>query len=345
MLKKTLALIASCVFALFITGCQNFISFDSSDNSENTDNQKTESPLLTFSFDGNSTRTINPVLDCSKLTAITLKGTVADGVEETLFTGKTYAEITAADFNIALTKAGTYSFVMMAKLNERNYSCSLSNVEIKNGKNALSFSMSFINQDENLVAGNGNIEVNLQIKNHSDIKYAKASLVKADGTTVYDEEMITKTENGIFIYTKSNVSAGNYIVKYAFYNGENLLGYYMENVNVSKDLSSTAIRNVEDVAQYHKINYQLNGGSWVEGYDAAGAYSKFGIVSSLPAWDKAFKVNDGIEGWYYDSGLTQKATSENIKTKTGDITLYASYDLISSAEGLVNLVNRSNFEF
>lgn len=344
MSKKTLTVIASYVFILLITvftGCQNLTSFNLNGTFENPNSEitKNETPFLTFNFYGGNEKTVNPVFDCSKLTAITLKGTVTDGVEETLFTEKTYAEITGAGFSVPLAKEGTYSFVMTAKLNERNYSCSLSNIEIKNGKNALSFSMSFTSQDENFVPGNGNIQINLKIKNHSDIKYAKVSLLKNDGTSAYGEEKIDNTGNGTFTFSKSNVSVGNYTVKYSFYNGENLLGYYMETVNVSKDLNSTAIREVEAVAQYYKITYALGDGSWVTDYEGASVYSKFGIAS-LPAWNKAFKGYDGVAGWYYDEGLSEAATLENIKTKTGDITLYAKYDLISSADGFGNLISK-----
>lgn len=342
MLKKLLN-VAPLVFALFFMGCQDFINpTELTDNLETTESEvtQTEPPFLTLSFNGDNERTVNPTFNNSKLTEITLKGTVTNGVEETLFTGKTYAEITAENFTVPLKKTGTYSFVMTAKLNERNYSCSLANIEIKNGKNALGFSLAFTSQDKNFVAGNGNIQINLKVKNHSDIKYAKVCLLKNDGTPAYDEEKLDNSNSGTFTYAKSNVPAGNYTVKYSFYNGENLLGYYMETVNVSKDLSSTAIREVEDVAEYHKINYVLNGGSWVEGYEPASAYSKFGIVSSLPAWNKAFKENDGVDGWYYDESFTKKATNENIKTKTGDITLYPKYDLISSADGFGDFVNR-----
>lgn len=341
MLKKLLN-VAPLVFALFFIGCQDFINpTELTDNLETTESEvtQTETPFLTLSFNGDNERTVNPTFNNSKLTEITLKGTVTNGVEETLFTGKTYAEITAENFTVPLKKTGTYSFVMTAKLNERNYSCSLANIEIKNGKNALGFSLAFTSQDKNFVAGNGNIQINLKVKNHSDIKYAKVCLLKNDGTPAYEEEKIDNSNSGTFTYTKSNVPAGNYTVKYSFYNGENLLGYYMETVNVSKDLSSTAIREVEDVAEYHKINYVLNGGSWVEGYEPASAYSKFGIAS-LPAWNKAFKGNDGVDGWYFDKSLTEKATEENIKTKTGDITLYPKYDLISSADGFGDFVNR-----
>lgn len=339
---KKLVNVVPFVFVLLFMGCQNFFN-----TTELTDNWGTtkydvandDTPFITLSFNNGNERTVNPTFDCSKLTAITLKGTVAGGVEETLFTGKTFTEITNTNFKVQLKKTGTYSFVMTAKLNERNYSCSLANIEIKNGKNALGFSMSFINQDENFVAGNGNIQINLKIKKHSDIKYAKVSLLKNDGTPVYDEEKVNKTESGAFTYAKSNVPAGNYIVKYAFYNDENLLGYYMESVNVSKDLSSIAIREVEAAAEYHKINYVLNGGSWVEGYEGAGVYSKYGI-SSLPAWNKAFKGYEGVAGWYYNSELTDKATLENLKNQTGDITLFAKYDLIAYSDGFGDLINR-----
>lgn len=337
MSKKALKVIASFVFALFFIGCQNNNLFSTYDDSEIT---KNETPFLTLNVNGDNERTVNPAFDTSKLTAITLKGTVSGGVEETLFTDKTYTEITAENFTVPLTKKGTYSFVMTAKLNERNYSCSLANIEIKSGKNALSFTLSFTSQDENFVEGNGNFEINLKVKNHSDIKYAKVCLLKNDGTPAYAEEKLDNSNSGTFTYTKSNVPAGNYTVKYSFYNGENLLGYYMETVNVSKDLSSTAIREVEAVAQYYKITYALGDGSWVEGYEPASAYSKFGIASSLPAWNKAFKDNDGVEGWYYDENFTAKATDENIKTKTGDITLYPKYDLIAYADGFGDFIKR-----
>lgn len=339
---KKLVNVVPFVFVLLFMGCQNF--FNTTELTDNWGTTKYEvanddTPFVTLSFNNGNERTVNPTFDCSKLTAITLKGTVAGGVEETLFTGKTFTEITNTNFKVQLKKTGTYSFVMTAKLNERNYSCSLANIEIKNGKNALGFSMSFINQDENFVAGNGNIQINLKIKKHSDIKYAKVSLLKNDGTPAYDEEKVNKTESGAFTYAKSNVPAGNYIVKYAFYNDENLLGYYMESVNVSKDLSSIAIREVEAAAEYHKINYVLNGGSWVEGYEGAGVYSKYGI-SSLPAWNKAFKGYEGVAGWYYDEGLSETATIENLKNQTGDITLYAKYDLIAYSDGFGDLINR-----
>lgn len=338
---KKLVNVVPFVFVLLFMGCQNF--FNTTELTDNWGTTKYEvanddTPFVTLSFNNGNERTVNPTFDCSKLTAITLKGTVAGGVEETLFTGKTFTEITNTNFKVQLKKTGTYSFVMTAKLNERNYSCSLANIEIKNGKNALGFSMSFINQDENFVAGNGNIQINLKIKKHSDIKYAKVRLLKNDGTPVC-EEKVNKTEDGTFTYAKSNVPAGNYIIKYAFYNGDNLLGYYMESVNVSKDLSSIAIREVEAAAEYHKINYVLNGGSWVEGYEGAGVYSKYGI-SSLPAWNKAFKGYEGVAGWYYDEGLSETATIENLKNQTGDITLYAKYDLIAYSDGFGDLINR-----
>lgn len=339
---KKLVNVVPFVFVLLFMGCQNF--FNTTELTDNWGTTKYEvanddTPFVTLSFNNGNERTVNPTFDFSKLTAITLKGTVAGGVEETLFTGKTFTEITNTNFKVQLKKTGTYSFVMTAKLNERNYSCSLANIEIKNGKNALGFSMSFINQDENFVAGNGNIQINLKIKKHSDIKYAKVSLLKNDGTPAYDEEKVNKTESGAFTYAKSNVPAGNYIVKYAFYNDGNLLGYYMESVSVSKDLSSIAIREVEAAAEYHKINYVLNGGSWVEGYEGGGVYSKYGI-SSLPAWNKAFKGYEGVAGWYYDEGLSQTATIENLKNQTGDITLYAKYDLIAYSDGFGDLINR-----
>lgn len=344
MSKKILSLIASFVFAGIICGCQNLTSFNgTSPSGENqsidgtSGNAESEEIFLTLNFGDVSAKTVNPVCGLSKLTDISLKGTLAGGAEETLISGKTYEEVTGEGFAVPLKKAGTYAFVMTAKLNERNYSCSLTDIEIKNGNNSLEFVLAFAGQDAEFVSGNGSIAINLKIENHSDIKYAKVNLLKTDGTQVFEEEKIDNTSNGIFNYEKSNVPAGNYTVKYSFYNADNLLGYYMESVNVSKDLSSTAIREAEAVAEYYKINYELNGGAWESDYAAASAYSKFGI-SFLPAWNKAFKGNEAVEGWYYDSGLTQKADLQNIKNKTGDITLYAKYDLISYSEGFETVV-------
>lgn len=344
MSKKILSLIASFVFAGIICGCQNLTSFNGtspSGENQSTDrtsgNAESEEIFLTLSFGDVSVKTVNPVCELSKLTDISLKGTLAGGAEETLISGKTYEEVTGEGFAVPLKKAGTYAFVMTAKLNERNYSCSLTDIEIKNGNNSLEFVLASAGQDAEFVSGNGSIAINLKIKNHSDIKYAKVNLLKTDGTQAFEEEKIDNTLNGIFNYAKSNVPAGNYTVKYSFYNADNLLGYYMESVNVSKDLSSTAIREAEAVAEYYKINYELNGGAWESDYAAASAYSKFGI-SFLPAWNKAFKGNEAVEGWYYDDKFTQKADLQNIKNKTGDITLYAKYDLISYSEGFETVV-------
>lgn len=344
-MRKRLSLFISiCILIVCCFGCQNLLSDDFRESSEISQNK---TPFLTLNFNELESKTVNPQTEFSNLTDIELKGTLSGENEATLFSGKTYAEITAPDFSVPLEKTGTYSFVMTAKLNERNYSCSLADVEIKNGNNSLIFVLSFINQDETFVAGNGNLNVDLKIKNHSEIKYAAVCLLKNDNTVAFDEEKINKTEDGIFTYSKKNIPAGNYTVKYSFYDSDALLGYYMESVNISKDLSSTAVREVESVAEYSKITFELNGAKWIDGYEGARVYSKFS-TNLFPSRDKVDVGVNFLEGWYYDSNFSEKATVENIKNKTGDITLYAKYGFsvpsIYASELIAKIEKAENFD-
>ena len=226
-----------------------------------------------------------------------------------------------------LLDVGTYDFKMVFKdkTGEEIFIGEISNRDIAAGDNSLIFNMKLP------TTGNGSIEIKLNWKKSDNITKVTAGLYGiAAGNTVYNDEQLKITDEIQAVYTKANVPVGQYMIKFKVYNNEDLLNTLTDVVTVMKGKNTVAQKTLSDVNTLYTITYNLNGGSWKNGFTPVTVRNaNTGIL--LPGYeDYENLTNTGYTTlWYTDEECTTEI--ESIPAGfASDITLYAKWTAITA---------------
>ena len=225
--------------------------------------------------------------------------------------------------NSILLDVGTYNFEMKFYngTNDVILSGTINNQDIKTGDNELTFDMK--------IAGNGNISIELSRGADSGISKIKAGLYNiATGEAVknYEPEELTISDTQV-TYSKDDVPAGQYIIKFEIYDATNkLLNTLTDVIEVIGGITTTDQITLNKINTQYTITYNLDGGEW-KGFTPITKRNANTKVT-LPTVDNIEKENFILAGWYDGKG---NIITEIPSDTTGDITVTARWGITSEA--------------
>ena len=303
----------------------------------NIDTQNQNKAYITFGFTQKedvsaslSVRTIDPDFETSDFTDITIKAlSTASGAEEqTLVSGKTYAELSQTSL---MLEEGTYTFSATLTAGFYTYTGTIDATQIKIGSNPLSFTMKKSGTVTQTLTGEGTYSVSMTVSDTS-VKVVKASLLSVmEDQTIVQETTLT-LKDGAYVF-EGDIETGNYTVLFTFYGDEEGLvevSSYREVVNVAPSLTSSASRSIDKVNQVYPITANLNGGTLSSGESLPGGYSRISGTITLPT---LIKTGSAFKGWYTDSDCTagnEITTVSYAVNGTDGVTIYASWQAFST---------------
>ena len=277
---------------------------------------------------GSRSRTIMPTVDTLKSNIKSATLTVS-GTRIRSWSGDNGDNVInqiESDNNILLD-VGTYSFEMVF-CNENSDVIligTINNQEIKTGDNELTFDMQIS------TTGEGNISITLTWDVASRISKIKAGLYNIDtGEAVknYEPEVLTISDTQS-TYSKDNVSAGQYIIKFEVYDvSDKLLNTLTDVIEVIGGITTTDQITLNKINTQYTITYNLDGGNWQNGFTPITKRNANTKVT-LPTADKINKtgtnsINYILVGWYDGNG--DKITEIPSDT-TGDIIVTAGWGI------------------
>ncbi|MBR2317773.1 MAG: leucine-rich repeat protein, partial [Spirochaetales bacterium] len=284
---------------------------------------------------GSRSRTIMPTVDTlkSNIKSATLTANNTEIRSWSGYNGDNVINQIKNDNNILLN-VGTYNFEMVF-CNENSdviLSGTIDNQEIKTGDNELTFDMQIP------TTGKGNISITLSWGADSGINKIKAGLCKiAIGEAVENYEMKELTissDTYTTCYSKDNVQAGQYIIKFEIYDATNkLLNTLTDVIEVIGGITTTHQITLDKInTQYYTITYNLDGGEW-KGFTPITKRNANTKVT-LPTADKINKTGANntncIFGVWYDGN--GKVITEIPSGTTEDITVTAVWGTIKGTD-------------
>ena len=224
--------------------------------------------------------------------------------------------------------AGEYTFTLACISDNIVFSDSKT-VTISSGANSLTFTpkMEFANE----LFGEGNLSVSIRY-DAEDVALVTGGLYSMDGDRIagYSDQSLTIKEGGNSIYEKENVPSGSYILIFKFYaDTEKTMprGTYREYCSIVNGKTSSSACEITSLSNLFKITYELNGGSFVNGFTSSGNYTRQTATITLPQNTDTItnisKKNCTFGGWYESEDFSGKAVTEIPSGSTGDKTLYA----------------------
>lgn len=264
-------------------------------------NQEATKGRLVMNIAGES-RTIMPTVTEADIKSAVLK---ANDVDVKNWDGNDIIEQIENDNSIQLD-VGSYNFEMIFK-NQNGDMLFCGNINGKNievGDNSLVFDM------KKCVTGNGNIDIELYWDtNKYKITGIKVGLCDiATGKAIENYEMKRIMINaGMTKYTENNVPAGQYVIKFEIYsgnNGELLLNTLIDVIKIVGGKNTVEKRTLSMInAPLYTITYDLAGGSWNEGFTPVTMHEvNKGVV--LPTFENIKNESENVilAGWYDEVG-------------------------------------------
>ena len=258
---------------------------------------------------GSRSRTIMPNFSASDIKSARL---TANGTEIGSWSGDNVITQIEND-NSILLDVGIYNFEMVF-CNE-NGDVILKDViekqEIVAGDNSLTFDMK-------MVTDNGNISIELSWEADSGISKIKAGLyhiATGEAVTGYEAEELTISGTQS-TYSKDNVPAGQYIIKFEVYDiSDKLLNTLTDVIKVLGGMTTSDQKVLSKINTQYTITYNLGGGSWKSEFTPV-TERKANTGITLPTADNIEKTNYVFIGWNDENGdkVTQipSDTAENI---------------------------------
>ena len=286
---------------------------------------------------GNRSRTIMPIIAADDIKSATL---TANNTEirslswSWSWNGDNVIGQIESD-NSILLDVGTYNFEMkFYNGNNENSDVILSgtidNQEIKTGDNSLTFDMQIS------TTGNGNISITLSRGADSGINKIKAELYKiAIGEAVENygmKELTISSDTYTTCYSKDDVPAGQYIIKFEIYDATNkLLNTLTDVIEVIGGITTTHQITLDKInTQYYTITYNLDGGEWKGFTPITKRNANTNTKIILPTADKINKADANntncIFGVWYDGN--GNVITEISSGTTEDITVTAVWGTI-----------------
>ena len=290
-MKNLIKLLIIQMIALFAVACSQTTE----------EKQDVTKGRLVMNIAGES-RTIMPTVTEADIKSAVLK---ANDVDVKNWDGNDIIEQIENDNSIQLD-VGSYNFEMIFK-NQNGDMLFCGNINGKNievGDNSLVFDM------KKCVTGNGNIDIELYWDtNKYKITGIKVGLCDiATGKAIENYEMKRIMINaGMTKYTENNVPAGQYVIKFEIYsgnNGELLLNTLTDVIKIVGGKNTVEKRTLSMInAPLYTITYDLAGGSWNEGFTPVTMHEvNKGVV--LPTFENIKNESENVilAGWYDEAG-------------------------------------------
>ena len=254
-----------------------------------------------------------------------LKGRMRGKTEETISynnaynpeSGFSYSELRFAEFSI---KIGTWEYITLSayKSSECVYSATLSNVEIVEGTNELTFDMS-----ENF-SGYGGFNVTVYFP--GDVKKVQAAVLRLDGRIYENYRNLTVYGGNYVYYSHSSISAGVYILSFKFFRSDEteIKPGYSELIQIKSNLTSKATRTLENLEKLHTIRYNLNGGE-ISGDSIPMSFIEQESVL-LPTAQDISKLGYDFVGWYTTVDFNGEAVTEIPSGTKNNVALVAKWN-------------------
>ena len=223
--------------------------------------------------------------------------------------------------------AGTWDFSLSATSQHGvQYRGALDNKIIVVGSNNLSFDI----QIAELSAEPGALEVQLTFP-RENVQMVKAGLYSIAGEAVADfpEEGLAISGGNTVTYNKDRVPGGSYVIQFSFYGDAEctvFLGMHTEVIVIVSGQKSAATRSIESINQMYTITYELDGGSFVEGYTWPGKFT-LNMEFQLPTMFKVSKDNYCFLGWYEDADCSGTPVDTILRGTGENKTFYAKWAL------------------
>ncbi len=281
-------------------------------------------------------RTIFPEIKLSEFNNFILlvKKTGSDDEKTQIASFSSFTELTNVKTLIA---KGIYDFTLTAIKSGSIFSDTISEFEIKSGDNPLTFNLSFVNYS---TEGTGSVSVKLNFP--AGVVKAKAGLFvykSAFDPEIKENEQDTLEvlagyepeelliENNSCSYSKEEIPAGYYLLKFFLYSDEAssiLIGDYSELLCVATDFLSTAEREITELEIQHVLFYNLMGGNFTEGLTYQASFSRFSNVALLTE-EYIKKQGYTFAGWYENSAYTGDVVTQIDAGTSEDKVLYAKW--------------------
>ncbi len=322
---KNIALTVSVFVLLSLTSiaCKDSFSIPSSEKSAESKGYlciklEDNSSLEETGSINESTRTVLPVDKVTDLKDFVLyMYCSADGSTNTY---------NFADYDSLISsKIGVEPGYWQFKLSTGDFSSTIYKT-IESGNNSLSFSLKYTGS-----AASGNVEVSIELPDDPRIKLIKLELLNQAEDLQYRLQVLnlTRENNKInALYSGKNISKGYYVIKWNVYGdsaGKILLDSKKDLLLVETDLTSKKEIELENPLTIYDITYNLNGGSFKEGFTPQNAYSSLSDFD-LPGQNIVSSEGKFFEGWYTTAAFTGDKLSFVKAGTTGNLTLYAKWN-------------------
>ena len=307
--------------SIAVTSCNNLLVKESATQEEKA--------FVTLAVGSPSSRTILPESydEVASLVNFTFTATSTAG-EEVTQTFTDYDTLQTARIPIAL---GTYDCKLSAtSTGGIKYEGVLEDTVIAPGDNTLAFKL----QAVQLSTEPGSLEVQLTFPG-TNVAVVKAGLYSIAGEALdgFPEEVLEITSGNTVTYNKDEVPGGSHLIQFSFYGDAEyrmFLGMHTESVVIVSGKQSAATRSIESINPMYTITYELDGGSFVEGYTAPEKFTS-GMELQLPKVSEVQKPGEGLSkwdfsGWYEDVSFAGSPV-DSLSRGTGENkTYYARWD-------------------
>lgn len=321
MKKFGCALMVLLFVTLVFTGCPGVVN--------NTTQTDADGATLRFVITGlNNARTVFPDIKQSDLSDVKLTYRKTTDTVESVKEWPNFNAIAAIPLSI-----GTYNFTLEAKCKGFNYSGSVENVTISNGENTIEFNLNLSSIAAEDMEGQGTIRHTYTFPTSEEIKFVKAGLFTYDDDDELVEVIapealtITDNEDGTSTVAYSRlVDSAEYVLKYFFYADDEatiVIDTYSVTVYVLKGVTSKADESTAFLCSVYTITYELNGGSWKDGYTAPTQFT----YSSEVTLDVENVVRPGyhLVKWTETNDAGAAAITE-LSVRAGDVRVYAIWE-------------------
>lgn len=297
---KVLALVSFAMFQFF--GCKQI------------EDLKDSEKVAYITINNSLARSAMPELSIEKMTNFVLKGTFSGEEEQDLGTWDNAESLKTVKIPI---KPGLWDFNLTAQQGGVSFSAVIEKKQIEVALNNLEFNLSVSSMD--LQNGKGSISINF--KNIEP--YAPYSI----NIYIYDlEEKLIKrldrknTAQNSYKDVISNIPAGTYFLNFKF----GRTGEFRELVNVTADCTSLLTVENLDLSNSYYIDYELNGGTWVNKYYPQNYTPN--TSEELPTSAKINKTGYSFAGWYTDKDFSGEPVTEIPIGSTGYKKFYAKWE-------------------
>ena len=270
-------------------------------------------------YNNDFARTILPSSDVSDFTDFELSMTRSDGLTNS-YSFADYEVLVSSTIGI---ETGEWSFT----LSSGEFSSSISQT-IESGENNLSFRLDYVGSQNT-----GNISVSLSFPNNERVKLVKGGLLnitserEIQGYEMEAMELIENESSMSVLYSKQNVPAGYYFIKWNIYgdlDAKVLLESKKELVLIDGGITSSDAIEMEDFLNLYDITYNLEDGSFEESFVPPCSFSKISDFD-LPKASNLIKDGQFFEGWYTSPDYEGNRIDFIKAGTSGNLNLYAKW--------------------